>query len=161
MPVVLTTVSQHSIFSKTRTDTRAMSRLFSLFLDRLAERFAVLLAGSLSSRVEGLHATLQADQQSQLEDLARKYEADGKTDIAAALRQRASRLTSTDLAAEAVEVVEQVTADATRPPLASQGGLLPGHALPDFNAAPASGNRRRRKTTIEDTTTSLQTETEQ
>jgi hypothetical protein len=131
-----------------------MNRLFSLFLDRLAERFAVLLAGSLSSRVEGLHAAVQADQQSQLEDLARKYEADGKADIATTLRQRATRLTSTDLAAEAVEVVDRLTDDS--PKLANPGRTNPQanpQRLPDFNAVPLAANKKRRKT-VDDATTS-------
>jgi hypothetical protein len=130
-----------------------MSRLFSLFLDRLAERFAVLLAGSLSSRVEGLHAAVQADQQSQLEDLARKYEADGKADIATTLRQRATRLTSTDLAAEAVEVVERLTNDL--PKLANPGRTNPQSVpqrLPDFNAVPLAANKKRRKPVDDDAT---------
>lgn len=123
-----------------------MSKLFSLFLDRLAERLAALVAGSISSRVEGLHATVQADQQSQLEDLARRYEADGKIEIAAALRQRSARLVSTDLAAEAVEVVSRLTDDPPRltnsvgP--ANQGDL---RGLPDFSGTPPAAGKRRRK----------------
>lgn len=123
-----------------------MNKLFSLFLDRLAERIGALLAGSISSRVEGLHAMAQADQQSQLEDLARRYEADGKTEIAATLRQRAARLTSTDLAAEAVEVVERLTADTGRlpdPPKAHPSADLRG--LPDFSTPPPTTGKRRRK----------------
>lgn len=86
-----------------------MNKVVSTFLDRLAERFTALVAGLLSSRVEGLHAVVQAEQQSQLEDLARKYEADDKPEIAQTLRQRALRLTSTNLASEAMQVVQQVT----------------------------------------------------
>ena len=124
-----------------------MSKLFSLFLDRLAERFAALLAGSISSRVEGLHAVAQADQQSQLEDLARRYEADGKTEIAATLRHRAARLTSPDLAAEAVEVVERLTADPVRlPDLPRAHPSADLHGLPDFSSSPPAAGRKRRKT---------------
>ena len=77
-----------------------MNKLLSLFLDRLAERLSALMAAVISSRVEGLHAAAQADQQSQLEDLARKYEADGKAEIATTLRRRLARMTSADLAAK-------------------------------------------------------------
>ena len=70
-----------------------MNSVFSTFLDRLAERFTAILASVVSSRVESLRAEVQAEQQSQLEDLARKYEADGKSSIAQALRERALRLT--------------------------------------------------------------------
>lgn len=65
-----------------------MNRLVALFLDRLVERFTVLMAGVLSSRVERLQATALAEQQSELEDLARTYEADGKCELAKSLRQR-------------------------------------------------------------------------
>ena len=123
-----------------------MNKLFSLFLDRLAERFAALLAGSISSRVEGLHAAAQADQQSQLEDLARKYEAEGKTEIAETLRQRATRLTSADLAAEAVEVVGRLTGEPPRlveTTVGNSQGDLSG--LPDFAGSPAVTRSKRRK----------------
>jgi hypothetical protein len=123
-----------------------MNKLFSLFLDRLAERFAALLAGSLSSRVEGLHAAVQADQQSQLEDLARKYEAEGKTEVAETLRRRATRLTSADLASEAVAVVGQLTCDppqAMETTGASSQGELGG--LPDFTNSPSTTRCKRRK----------------
>ena len=78
------------------------------FLDRLAERFTAILAGVISSRVEGLQAVAQAEQQSHLEDLARKYEAEGKAGIAQSLRDRAARMTSSNLAGEALEVFEAV-----------------------------------------------------
>ena len=123
-----------------------MNKLFSPFLDRLAERLAALLAGSISSRVEGLHATAQAEQQSQLEDLARRYEADGKLEIAATLRERALRLTSADLAAEAVEVIQRLTDD---PPRLAEPARTPCPAdlrgLPDFSApTPVAGKKRRK-----------------
>lgn len=91
-----------------------MPTLLSQFLDRLAERFTAIVAGVISSKVEGLHAAAQAEQQSQLEDLARRYESEGKTEIAATLRSRALRLTSSDLAAEAVEVIQQTSRDLPR-----------------------------------------------
>jgi hypothetical protein len=140
--VGLTAVGQPSIFLW-RT---AMSKTLSLFLDRLAERFAALLAGAMSSRVEGLHAVVQADQQSQLEDLARRYEADGKPEIAATLRLRAARLTSTDLAGQAVELVERLTQEPGRLPgsvLSQPPAGVPG--LPDFSNTPLKGEKRRRK----------------
>jgi hypothetical protein len=88
-----------------------MNKLFSVFLDRLAERFTAILAGVVSSRVESLRAEAQAEQQSQLEDLARKYEADGKIAIAKTLRERALQLTSTNLAGDGVDVIAAVSAE--------------------------------------------------
>ena len=94
------------------------------------------------------HAADQADQQSQLEDLARKYEADGKPEIADALRQRVLRLTSTDLVAEAAESIQRLTDDRLLPE-ADATGTRSGQSsadlpkLPDFGAAPATGKKRR------------------
>ncbi len=122
-----------------------MSQILASFLDRLAERLTTLAAGLVSSRVAGLHAAAQAEQQSDLEDLARRYEAEGKTDIANALRQRLLRISAPDLASEAVEVLERVTAEparlpgSTAPPTA---GDLKG--LPDFAAASPRTKQARR-----------------
>ena len=119
-----------------------MNRQIASFLDRLAERFTALLAGVISSRVEGLHAVAQAEQQSQLEDLARKYEAEGKTAIAESLRERAARLTSPNLVGEAVKVIEAVSGDPLKltGPHVAEGQLA---ALPDFSK-PAKTRRTRR-----------------
>ena len=122
-----------------------MNKLFSAFLDRLAERFTAILAGVVSSRVESLRAEAQPEQQSQLEDLARKYEADGKIAIAKTLRERAQQLTSTNLAGEGVDVIEAVSAEPlklTGPNAASPGRHLEN--LPDFSAPAKSAKKSRR-----------------
>ena len=123
-----------------------MNSLFSSFLDRLAERFTAILAGVVSSRVESLRAEAQAEQQSQLEDLARKYEADGKIAIAKTLRERALRLTSTNLAGDGVHVIEAVSAQPLRltgPNASSAAGHLEN--LPDFSAPPKPDKKSRRR----------------
>lgn len=123
-----------------------MNRLIASFLDRLAERFTAILAGVISSRVEGLQAVTQAEQQSQLEDLARKYDAEGKASIAQSLRDRAARLTSPNLAGEALEVFEAVAGERlklTGPGSTSTDGQLAG--IPDF-AAPVKPRRKPRTT---------------
>lgn len=123
-----------------------MSTLFTVFLDRLSERIAALLAGLVSSRIESLHAEAQADQQSRLEDLARKYEADGKTEVAAILRQRSAQLTSTNLMAEAVQVLDQVAGESSGPTgftkFQTQSDL---RSLPDIAAFSGNTGRKRRK----------------
>jgi hypothetical protein len=78
------------------------------FMDRLVERLVPLIATSFSSTVETMHALGQAEQQDQLEEAARRYEADGKTDIARVLRRRAAQLTSTNPAAEATEIFNNI-----------------------------------------------------
>jgi len=85
-----------------------MNKVVMTFLDRLAERFIALAAGLLSSRIAGLHAAAQAEQQSELEDLARRYDAEGKPEIAATLRQRLLGLPSTNLALEGAEQIRQL-----------------------------------------------------
>jgi hypothetical protein len=125
-----------------------MSKLLSLFLDRLAERLSALMAGVISSRVEGLHAAAQADQQSQLEDLARKYEADGKAEIATTLRRRLARMTSPDLATEAAEALHQLADDRPRcaePPVSGPQTDLRG--LPDFSVPSVARGKKRRMAT--------------
>lgn len=119
-----------------------MSRLLSQFLERLAERFAALMAGVISSRVEGLQAVAQAEQQSHLEDLARRYDAEGKPEIAATLRKRALSLTSSDLAAQAVEVMQLTTGEVPRleAPSTTLASALP--ALPEM-AAPEAKVRKK------------------
>lgn len=81
----------------------------SLFLDRLTERFAALIAGLVSSRIEDLRTRVQAEQQSDLEDLARMYDADGKPDIAQTLRDRAGRLVQNNLASDALDIIDAVS----------------------------------------------------
>ena len=116
------------------------------FLDRLAERFAAIVAGLVSSRVEGMTAVAQAEQQSQLEDLARQYEAEGKPEIAESLRNRAARLTSSNLASEGLEVMQQLSRPASlliehsnSEPENSVSGLP---ALTRFDSARPSRKRR-------------------
>jgi hypothetical protein len=121
-----------------------MNNVVALFLERLAERLTALVAGLVSSRVEGLHAAVQADQQSQLEDLARKYEVEGKPEIAETLRERSLRLTSTNLAAPAVDSVQLLANEPLKLPGAvtsAPPGDLSG--LPDFGAS-ARRNRGRK-----------------
>lgn len=120
-----------------------MTNLYVTFLNRLAERLATLAAGMLSARVAGLHAAAEAEQQSELEDLARRYEADGKIEIARTLRERVQRLASANLASEAVDVLEQVTATPeARPALPDHTGAK---ALPDFSAPPRTRKRVRQE----------------
>ena len=123
-----------------------MNSVFSTFLDRLAERFTAILASVVSSRVESLRAEVQAEQQSQLEDLARKYEADGKSSIAQTLRERALRLTNGNLAGDGANVIDLVSAESLRitgPNTSLNGGNL--ERLPDFSSPPKPEKKSRRR----------------
>lgn len=119
-----------------------MNKILAIFLDRLTERLTVLLAGVLSSRVEGIRAAAQAEEQSRLEDLARSYESAGKPEVAETLRARARQVTSSDLAADAVQLVQQTSQLPELP--APDPPHDPPHALPDLSV-PKSSRRRRRK----------------
>jgi hypothetical protein len=121
-----------------------VNKTLSMFLDRLTERFTAMLAGVISSRVTGMHAVAQAEQQSQLEDLARQYESEGKFEIAARLRERAITLTSSDLAAEALEIVERTTAEPPRLSSLPTPEAKPDlQGLPDFaQKSPKSGRKK-------------------
>jgi hypothetical protein len=109
-----------------------MNKVLSVFLDRLSERMTALVAGLVSARVAGMHAEVQAQQQSDLEDLARRYDADGKSEIAESLRRRSLRITSSDLAGEGTEIV-----NLTMVPLQDPGNPEPTdlRALPDFSGS--------------------------
>ena len=123
-----------------------MNSVFSTFLDRLAERFTAIMASVVSSRVESLRAEVQAEQQSQLEDLARKYEADGKSTIAQALRERSLRLTTGNLAGDGANVIDLVSAEPLRingPNTSLNGGPL--ESLPDFSSPPKPEKKTRRR----------------
>ena len=122
-----------------------MNKILSLFLDRLAERFTALAAGLVSSRVEGLHAAAQAEQQSDLEDLARRYEAEGKTEIAAALRNRLLRIGSPHLASEAVDMLQSVSTEPARLASPTAGSAAQDFkGLPDFAATPSPRKKKVR-----------------
>ncbi|MCA9010927.1 MAG: hypothetical protein KDB01_14345 [Planctomycetaceae bacterium] len=108
-----------------------MNKVLAVFLDRVAERMTALVAGLVSSRVSGMHAAAQAEQQSELENLARQYEADGKTEIAQTLRKRALRLTTTDLAGEGTEIVHLTMVPFTDPQADNEPTDL--RSLPDFS----------------------------
>ena len=121
-----------------------MNKLLSRFLDRLFERLTGLMASFISSHAQRFQAEIQAEQQSELEDLARRYEADGKPQIAASLRQRAARITSIDLAEEGAETIDRVSEQPALPaPVERSGDNV--HRLPDFTTAPASARKSGRK----------------
>lgn len=88
-----------------------MLKYVQVFLDRLAERLVVVASRLVASSVDSLHATQQAAKQSQLEDLAREYEADGKLEIAATLRGRAMQLADASPAEEAMATLKSVVED--------------------------------------------------
>lgn len=86
-----------------------MNSLIKLFLDKLSERIFSLIGSSIGTAASTYHAVQQAEQQSLLEDLARKYESDGKLELAAKLREQAAVLANGDPAAIGKQILLQVT----------------------------------------------------
>ena len=64
------------------------------FMERLVERVVPTVASSFMSTLQTMHVLGQAEQQDQIEEVARRYEAEGKTELAARLRRRSDELTS-------------------------------------------------------------------
>lgn len=121
-----------------------MNRMLSGFLDRLTERLTAVIAGVVSSKVESIRAVAQADQQAQLEDLARQYETDGKHDVARILRDRAQALTSVNLAGDAVDMMQVVSSDTPRLMLAANNPPSESAPrLPDFASAPPRERKKK------------------
>ena len=130
-----------------------MNKVVTTFLDRLAERFTAQAAGLLSSRIAGLHAAVQAEQQSELEDLARRYDAEGKPEIAATLRQRLLGLPSTNLALEGAEQIRQLQPSVPglpESPVSSPTGVAADlRGLPNFETSKSPKRRRTESGTNE------------
>ena len=86
-----------------------MNSLIKLFLDKLSERIFSLIGSSIGTAATTYHAIQQAEQQSVLEDLARKYELDGKLDLAAKLREQSALIGNDDPAAAGKHILLKVT----------------------------------------------------
>lgn len=114
-----------------------MNSLIKLFLDKLSERIFSLIGSTVGTAATTYHAVQQAEQQSLLEDLARKYEADGKDDVAATLRRQAQCLANGDPAVAGNLILKQVTETASIPALPSVNSEHEPSSVP-------SGTRSRR-----------------
>lgn len=71
----------------------------SAFFERLADRCLALAASLLASSIESACVRREAEQQTQLEELARTYEADGHSEVAASIRERAQQIAHSNPAA--------------------------------------------------------------
>ncbi len=87
------------------------------FMERMAERVVPIITGAFTNTIETMDALGRAEQQSQLEEAARRYEADGQTAVADSLRQRAQRLDSVNPASSGVAIFQNVARD--------EGQMLP------------------------------------
>lgn len=111
------------------------------FMERMAERVVPIITGAFAATIETMDALGRAEQQSQLEAAARRYEADGQATLAEALRRKAAELDSTNPGRSGVVTFENVARDEARmlPPSAEQ----PQPRL-DAKKRKATPQRRRR-----------------
>jgi hypothetical protein len=121
-----------------------MLKAVQWFVDRLVERFIPIVGSLFSASIESLHALGHAEQQSRLEDAARRYEADDKPEIAAVLRRRAADLASDNPAAQALRIYDNV-AGGDQPLLerVNEPSKSDVARLPDFNARPSKPRRKK------------------
>jgi hypothetical protein len=93
-----------------------MNRLLQTFLDGLRDRIVASVASVVGSTFSTFRVAQEAEQQSYLEDLARKYEAEGKPALAEQLRSQAKCLSMDDPAAESQLVMQNVLANSRHLP---------------------------------------------
>lgn len=126
-----------------------MSKLIRGFLERLRDRLTASFASLIGSTFTTFRTIHQVEQQSQLEDLARQYEADGKHNLAEQLRVQATRLNLDDPVAEAEGIVANVCRDGTTPHALEQSDSAAGRRTDkDSGRTPtkSKSNRRKRNT---------------
>jgi len=83
---------------------KSVSHLF----ERLAERCLALAAGLLASKIEAACLRHEAEQQTQLEELARSFDTDGLPEVATQLRERARLLTHHNPAASGEKLLRDL-----------------------------------------------------
>jgi hypothetical protein len=117
---------------------KSVSHLF----ERLAERCLALAAGLLASKIEAACIRHEAEQQTQLEELARSFDADGLPEAAAQLRDRARLLTHHNPAAAGEKLLRDLS-DSASVESTHQGVDDPAAVSLTLNAAgmPASSRR--------------------
>ena len=102
-----------------------MHRILQSFFERLTERIVAMAGSMVAATVEVERTTQQAEQLSQLEDLARRMEAEGKEDIAESIRARMQTHVADNPAANADRLIENVVVESAVPRLDSRGSEPP------------------------------------
>jgi len=97
-----------------------MTKGIQWFMERLVERIVPIVGSSFATTLETMHTLNQAEQQNQIEEAARRYEADGKPELAAQLRESARRITADTPGEQGVAIIECFERDEQRiiPPAA-------------------------------------------
>ena len=117
-----------------------MNSVWKQFLDRVTERVFSLIGSNIATAASTYHAVHQTEQQSLLEDLARRYESEGKEELADSLRRHAALIPQGDPAREGQDILLQVLSAPAAP-----SKLLESSA-PEPEAEPPIRTRRRRRT---------------
>ena len=112
----------------------------SWFVEKLLNRIRALLWGMVASDVETESVLHHAENLSRLEDYARQLEADGRTQQAEAVRQRAAQISAHSPAGSALEAMADVNEDQQRALPDAMHGTEPKAALP----APSRSRSRSR-----------------
>ncbi len=102
-----------------------MTNPIRFLYERLTERIFGLIASSIGNAVSVSRIACEAEQQSALEDLARKYEAEGKQQLADQLRTQAAAIQSLDPASDGAGVLNRLGCAASTPGLPSMDDSVP------------------------------------
>ncbi len=85
-----------------------MTNPIRFLFERLTERIFGLIGSNIGNAVSACRVACEAEQQSALEDLARKYESEGKQQLADQIRSQAVAIRSLDPASDGDTVLDQI-----------------------------------------------------
>ena len=120
-----------------------MTNPIRFLFERLTERVFGIIGSSIGNAVSACRVACEAEQQSVLEDLARKYEAEGKQLLADRLRLQAGAITSVDPASDGAGVLDPLGYTVVTPSLTE---------LKPEEPAPEETSRRKRRARLSATT---------
>jgi hypothetical protein len=113
-------------------------------LKRIAERIVPLVGDALAGTLATMLSLGRAEQQNELEEAARRYDAEDKPQIAQALRQQASKLAACDPAADARQIGASLALDEQDAlPAPGSKSASKQTRLPDFSAAPSKSRKKK------------------
>lgn len=109
-------VTQYSITFILAWSNPNVNNLIRSFLQGLHDRLIASIGSVIGSTFSAFRAAHHAEQQSYLEDLARKYESEGKAQLAEQVRMQAANLNMDDPGTEARLVFRNLLEDRTQAP---------------------------------------------
>lgn len=121
-----------------------MNTLIRTFLNRLHDRIIASVGSMIGSTFSAFRAAHHTEQKSFLEDLARRYESEGKLDLAEQIRTQSQNLNTDDPGTEALPVFRNVLADQNELPLLCDNPC-PEEATADSKTAATASTKRKRR----------------